>query len=39
MTSAILLCAACLAVSLSKLVEVEKMYLSPNDVQIGLPHQ
>jgi|HubBroStandDraft_6_1064221.scaffolds.fasta_scaffold60902_3 hypothetical protein len=33
------ICTACSADSLAKPVDVEKMYLTPNDVKLGLPHE
>jgi hypothetical protein len=33
------ICTSCSAVSLAKPLEVEKMYPTSNDVQLGLPHE
>ena len=33
------MCTACLAALLAKPFEVQKNYLTPNDVQLGLPHE
>jgi hypothetical protein len=33
------ICTACSDGSLAKTVEVDEMYLAPNDVKLGLPHE